>query len=53
MCQDIAISWVSTEVDYIVPIGDKPTKIELDAVGKSQRRQKWENREEIILENEK
>ena len=34
--QDIAFSWDSTEVDFVVTIDDKPTKSEFYNMGKSQ-----------------
>ena len=44
LSQEIASSWVSTEVDYTVSIDDKPTKPEFDNMKKLQRRRYWKNR---------
>ena len=37
LSQDIWSSWFLTEADYAVPIGDKPTESELDAMEKLKR----------------
>ena len=38
MSQDVASSWVSTEVHYTPPIDDKPTKEKLKLIGNAQKR---------------
>ena len=50
LSQDVALSWVSTEVDYISPIEDKPTKQELKLMGNAQKdvTGKWEK---YIMDN--
>ena len=37
MSQDIGSSWVSTEVDYTIPIDDKQTKSEFKMMRKIQK----------------
>ena len=51
MFQDIAYSWVSTEVDHTIPIKDKPKKNKFENMGKSQIRRYWESRVEISMKN--
>ena len=48
---DIAPSWFSTEVDYTVPINDKPTKSGFGKMGKSQTRRYWKTTEEILMKD--
>ena len=48
LSQDVASSWVSTEVDYTDSIDDKPTKQELKLMGNAQKIRYWNKREENI-----